>query len=136
MKRLSTLFLLALLILPVNAQQDIKKQLDNYFKGYRPFGQLVRSASRLQSFTVNDTTRTIEVCADSHFGEQLFTPKSAEDIYEAVRKIVHPAYKHYDLVVKTGGWDIRQLVPTRLQKGYAWSAEPAPLCLGQPRALL
>ena len=116
MKRLSTLFLLALLILPVNAQQDIKKQLDNYFKGYRPFGQLVRSASRLQSFTVNDTTRTIEVCADSHFGEQLFTPKSAEDVYDAVRKIVHPAYKHYDLVVKTGGWDIRQLVPTRLQK--------------------
>ena len=99
MKRICLITLAALLILPANAQQDIKKSLDNYFRAYRPYGQLVRSASRLQSFTVNDTTKTVEVCADSHFGEQLFTPKSAEDIYDAVKKIVSPAYKHYKLVV-------------------------------------
>ena len=115
MKRICLLTLAALLILPVNAQ-DIKKLLDNYFRSYRPYGQFVRTASRLQSINVNDTTKTIEVCADSHFGEQLFTPKSAEDIYDAVKKIISPAYKHYRLVVKTGGWDIRQLVPTRLLK--------------------
>jgi len=116
--RLSAIILSALLILPVSAQQDIKKSLDNYFKTYRPYGQLIRSASRLQSITVNDTTKVIEVCADSHFGEQLFTPKSAENIYDAVRQLISPQYKHYDLVVKTGGWDIRQLIPTRLQKNH------------------
>ena len=117
MKRLFNHILSALLILSVPAQsQDMKKQLDNYFKSYRAYGQLIRSASKLQSITVNDTLKTIEVCADSHFGEQLFTPKSAEDIYTAVGKLIAPPYKHYRLIVKTGGWDIRQLVPTRLQK--------------------
>ena len=87
MKRLCHLILSALLILPVHAQQqDMKKQLDNYFKSYRPFGQLTRTASRLQSVKVNDTLRTIEICADSHFGEQVFTPQSAETIYENVQK--------------------------------------------------
>ena len=117
MKRLFNLILSALLILSVHAQpQDMKKQLDSYFRNYRAFGQLIRTASKLQSVTVNDTTKTIVVCADSHFGEQVFTPKSAEEIYEAVRHIISPTYKHHRLVVKTGGWDIRQLVPTRLQK--------------------
>ena len=86
MKRICLLTLVALLILPVYAQQDIKKSLDNYFRAYRPYGQLVRTASRLQSISVNDTTKTIEVCADSHFGEQLFTPKSADDIYDAIKR--------------------------------------------------
>lgn len=117
MKRLFNLILSALLILSVHAQpQDMKKQLDNYFRSYRAFGQLIRTSSKLQSVTVNDTTKTIEVCADSHFGEQVFTPKSAEEIYDAVRHIIAPSYKHHRLIVKTGGWDIRQLVPTRLQK--------------------
>ena len=117
MKRLFNHILSALLILSVPAQsQDMKKLLDNYFKSYRPYGQHIRTASKLQSVTVNDTLKTIEVCADSHFGEQLFTPKSAEDIYEAVGKLIAPPYKHHKLIVKTGGWDIRQLVPTRLQK--------------------
>ena len=94
----------------------MKKQLDNYFKSYRPFGQLTRTASRLQSVKVNDTLRTIEICADSHFGEQVFTPQSAETIYENVQKLIPTAYKKYELTIKTGGWDIRQLVPNRLRK--------------------
>ena len=85
-------------------------------KSYRAYGQHIRTASKLQSVIVNDTLKTIEVNADSHFGEQLFTPKSAEDIYAAVGKMIAPPYKNYQLIVKTGGWDIRQLVPTRLQK--------------------
>ena len=88
MKRIINLILSAFLILSVCAQpQDMKKQLDNYFRNYRAFGQLIRTSSKLQDIKVNDTLRTIEVIADSHFGEQVFTPKSAEDIYEAVGKI-------------------------------------------------
>ena len=91
MKRLFNHILSALLILSVPAQsQDMKKLLDNYFKSYRPYGQHIRTASKLQSVIVNDTLKTIEVNADSHFGEQLFTPKSAEDIYEAVGKLIAP----------------------------------------------
>ena len=117
MNRLFNHILSAFLILSVPAQsQDMKKQLDNYFKSYRAYGQHIRTASKLQSVIVNDTLKTIEVNADSHFGEQLFTPKSAEDIYAAVGKMIAPPYKNYQLIVKTGGWDIRQLVPTRLQK--------------------
>ena len=116
MKQLFYLILSALLILPAHAQQDFKKQLDNYFKSYRPYGQLIRTASRLQSVNINDTLRTIVICADSHFGEQVFTPQSAETIYENVQKLIPAAYKKYELIVKTGGWDIRQLVPNRLQK--------------------
>ena len=55
MKQLFYLILSALLILPAHAQQDFKKQLDNYFKSYRPYGQLIRTASRLQSVNINDT---------------------------------------------------------------------------------
>ena len=117
MKRILNLILSALLILPVLAQsQEMKKQLDSYFKNYRAYGQLIRTSSRLHDIIVNDTLRTIDIVADSHFGEQLFTPQSVETIYEEVGKLVSPAYKHHKLSIKTGGWDIRQLVPTRLQK--------------------
>ena len=117
MKRITNLILSAFLILPVCAQpQDMKKKLENYFKSYRAYGQLIRTTSHLQEIKIDDTQKTIEVCADSHFGEQLFTPQSAEDIYDAVKQLTTPTYKHYRLTVKTGGRDIRQLVPARLQK--------------------
>ncbi len=116
MKKHITIILSAFLILSVHAQQDLKKPLDNYFRNYKPYGQLVRTASRLQSVDVNDSLRVIEICADSHFGEQLFTPQSAEAIYEDVHKLIPSTYKKYQLSIKTGGWDIRQLIPTRLQK--------------------
>lgn len=119
MKRYLTLILAVLLTIPLQAQKDLKKQLDNYFRTYRPYGQLIRTTSRLSSLTVDDSKKTIEVCADSHFGEQVFTPKSAEAIYEAISKLLPSDYRHYQLTVKTGGWDIRQLVPYRLSKEQA-----------------
>ncbi len=116
MNRLFTLILTALLAIPATAQQNFKKQLDNYFKNFRPYGQYTRATYKLQSVDANDTLNTITVSADSKFGEQLFTPKSAENIYEAVRRLLPAKYRNYRLQVKTGGWDIRQLVPDRLRK--------------------
>ena len=75
MKRITTIILAALTAITVSAQQDIKKQLDNYFKGYRATGQRVRSNAHLQSLEVNDSLRTIEVCADTHLGENCITPE-------------------------------------------------------------
>ena len=69
MKRITNLILSAFLILPVCAQpQDMKKKLENYFKSYRAYGQLIRTTSHLQEIRIDDTQKTIEVCADSHFG--------------------------------------------------------------------
>ena len=82
MKKLTTLILTALLLMPASAQKtasaqkDTKDKLDNYFKNYRPVGQRIRSNAKLKSFDQNDSLRTIEVIADSHFGEQTFTPNS------------------------------------------------------------
>ena len=55
MKRITTIILAALTAISVSAQQDIIKQLDNYFKGYRTTGQRIRSNAHLQSLEINDS---------------------------------------------------------------------------------
>ncbi|MCH5308348.1 MAG: xanthan lyase [Prevotella sp.] len=101
---------------PADPQREIKNRLDRYFNGYRPAGQRIRTASRLQNLEINDTLQTITVCADTHFGEQLFTPQSAEDIYQSVLNLLPDTCRECQLTVKTGGWDIRDLVPIRLRQ--------------------
>ena len=115
MKRITTLILAALTAISGFAQQDIRNKLDTYFKSYRPSGQRVRSATRLQSLEINDSLRTIEVCADTHLGEICFTPESVESIYNNVQGMMPDSCQDYQLTIKTGGWDLRQLVPTRFQ---------------------
>ena len=97
-------------------QKELKDRLNRYFVNYRPEGQLVRSPSRLKSIDINDSLKTIEVCADTHFGEQVFTPLSTDRIYHAVAELLPDTCRGYFLTVKTGGWDIRQLVPNRLNE--------------------
>ena len=121
MKRLYTLVLTGALALTAFAQQDLKNKLDNYFRAYRPTGQLVRSAARLKSIAINDTLRTIQIDADNHLGEQTFTPASAEKIYEDIHQRLPYSCRDYQLTVRTGGWDIRDLVPTR----YRQQADPS-----------
>ena len=114
MKRITTFILAALTAISVSAQQDIKNKLENYFKGYRPTGQRIRSSAHLQSLEINDSLRTIEVCADTHLGEICFTPEAVEHIYNNVQGLMPDSCQDYQLSVKTGGWELRQLVPTRL----------------------
>lgn len=120
MKRLTTLLLTALLLMPASAQKtasaqkDIKDKLDNYFKNYRPVGQRIRSNTRLKSLEQNDSLRTIEVIADTHFSEQTFTPNSVEGIYEDVKALMPDSCQDYQLTIKSGGRDLRLLIPNRL----------------------
>ena len=114
MKRITTFILAALTTISVSAQQDIKNKLENYFKGYRPTGQRIRSSAHLQSLEINDSLRTIEVCADTHLGEICFTPEAVEHIYNNVQGLMPDSCQDYQLSVKTGGWELRQLIPTRL----------------------
>ena len=114
MKRITTFILAALTAISVSAQQDIIKQLDNYFKGYRTTGQRIRSNAHLQSLEINDSLRTIEVCADSHLGEACFTPEAVDHIYNNVLGLMPDSCQDYQLSIKTGGWELRQLVPPRL----------------------
>ena len=115
MKKITTLILTALMAMPGFAQKDIQNKLDTYFRSYRPIGQRVRSAAHLQSLEINDSLRTIEVCADTHLGEICFTPEAVESIYNNVQGLMPDSCQDYQLSVKTGGWELRQLVPTRLQ---------------------
>ena len=115
MKRITTLVLTALLLLPASAQKDpLKNKLDDYFKNYRPLGQRIRSNAHLKSFEQNDSLLTILVTADNHFGEQTFTPQSVADIYKDVKALLPDSCRNYELTIKSGGWDLRQLIPNRL----------------------
>lgn len=97
-------------------QKELKDKLNRYFINYKSPGQLLRSPSHLNSLTINDTLHTIEVCADTHFGEQVFTPQSADNIYKELQELLPDTCRNYDLSIKTGGWDIRQLIPNRLRQ--------------------
>ena len=123
MKRIITLVLTALLTMPAMAQkdlikkqQDLKNRLDNYLKGYRPTtGQRIRSAAHLKDLVINDSLRTIEVTADTHLGEQVFTPQAVDDIYRNLRELMPDTLSDYQMTVTTGGWDLYQLIPNRLR---------------------
>ena len=106
---------------PSDPKQELKDKLNRFIANYRPQedGQRVRSGSKLSSLIINDTLKTVDVIANSHFGEQVFTPQAVSTIYEAVRKLLPDTLSKYQLSVKTGGWDLWQLVPVRLMPGNA-----------------
>lgn len=100
---------------PPDPQKELKDKLNRYLTGYTVSLQKLRNRSKLQKLNINDTTKTITVDADSHFGEQVFTPQSVERIYDAIRQLLPDTCQSYELRVRTGGWDLKQLVPYRLQ---------------------
>ncbi|MBR0165861.1 MAG: N-acetylmuramoyl-L-alanine amidase [Prevotella sp.] len=113
MKRITTLALSAALLLSANAQKDLNNKLDEYFKNYRPIGQRIRSSAHLKSLEINDSLQHIEVTADTHLGEQTFTPQVVENIYHDIQAMMPDSCQNYQLSIKTGGWDLRQLIPNR-----------------------
>ncbi len=115
MKTITTLILTTLLLVPANAQKDLRSKLDNYFNSYRAAGQRIRSNAHLKDIMQNDSLRTIEVTADNHFGEQTFTPQTVASVYSEVRALLPDSCQDYELTIKSGGWDLRQLVPNRLR---------------------
>ena len=96
-------------------QKVLKDKLNRYLASYSKPGQVIRSSARLQALDINDSLRTIVVEPDSHFGEQTFTPQSVDNIYRDVMELMPDTCQQYRLTVKTGGWDIRQLIPNRLR---------------------
>ena len=98
-------------------QKELKDKLNNYFTSYRPAsGQIIRSSAHLQQLTIDDSLKTIEVAADSHFGEQTFTPASTTTIYNDILELLPDTCRQYQLKITTGGWEIRQLIPNRLRQ--------------------
>lgn len=114
MKRITTLVLMALLLMPASAQKDLKNKLEDYFRSYRPVGQRIRSNAHLKEFVQNDSLRTIDVIADAHFGEQTLTPQAVKTIYADIQAILPDSCQDYRLTIKSGGWELRQLIPNRL----------------------
>ena len=100
----------------LDPQKELKDKINRYLSSYRSDGQRVRSASRLQTLLINDSLSTIEVIADNHFGERVFTPQSVEQIYSSIGSLLPDSCRSYGLTVKTGGRDIRDLVSNRLRR--------------------
>ena len=99
---------------PADPQKELKDKINRYFVGYRKSGQLLRSAAHLKELNINDSLQQVEIVADTHFGEQTFTPISTDQIYHDLNDLLPDTLKAYHMSVKTGGWDIRQLIPNRL----------------------
>ena len=97
-------------------QKELKDKLNQYFISYRPSGQLVRSSAHLKSLTIDDSLKIIEVAADSHFGEQSFTPATTANIYNDILELLPDTCRQYKLKITTGGWEIGQLVANRLRQ--------------------
>ena len=110
-----TLVLSLILSMSAAAQQALKNKLDNYLRGYRPSFQHVRSAAHLSDLVINDSLRTIDIIADNHLGEQLMTPQVVDEIYNDLRALLPDSTRDYQLSVKTGGYDLYQLIPNRLR---------------------
>ncbi|WP_033147927.1 xanthan lyase [Prevotella sp. P6B1] len=100
---------------PPDPYKTLKEKIDRYFVSFKPDEQRIRATFHLKTLVVNDTTRTIEVCANNNLGEQLFTSSMAEAIYQGVHKLLPDSCQDYQLTIKTNGWDLRQLVPNRLR---------------------
>ena len=99
---------------PVSPQKELEGRLNQYFVNYKKPGQLLRSPAHLKSLNINDSLQIVEICADTHFGEQVFTPILTDKIYDDISAILPDSLKTYKTIVKTGGWEIEQLIPNRL----------------------
>ena len=116
MKRLFSTLLAGVAILYVSAQTPLKAPLENYFINYRASGQIIRAKAHLDSIRINDSLKTVNVYANTAFGEQMFTKSSTDQIYEDVRNLLPDTLQDYRLSVSTGGWLIEQLIPNRLRE--------------------
>ena len=115
-KRLVAIVWAGLTALLSLAQKSQNNALENYFANYQAGGQLIRSKSHLDSLRVNDSLKTVTVYANTAFGEQMFTWPTTDKIRQDLRKLLPDSLQGYQLVVKTGGWCIEDLIPNRLSE--------------------
>ena len=95
--------------------KTLKEKIDRYFANFKSDEQRIRSTYHLKKLVVNDTLRTVDIIADTHLGEQLFTNETAETIYQEIFFLLPDSIQDYEITIKSGGWDLRQLVPNRLR---------------------
>ena len=71
---------------PPDPYKTLKDKIDRYFVNYKSDEQRIRSGFHLKTLVVNDSLRTIDISANTNFGEQLFTDEMAETIYQDVQQ--------------------------------------------------
>lgn len=96
--------------------KTLKEKIDRYFVNFKSDEQRIRATFHLKSLVVNDTTRTIDINADTHLGEQLITDDIAETIYQEIEYLLPDTLQEYQMTIKSNGWDLKQLVPNRLRE--------------------
>ena len=100
---------------PPDPYKTLKDKIDRYFVNFKSDEQRIRSTFHLESLMVDDSLRRVDISANSNLGEQLFDDELAETIYQEIGFLLPDSLQDYDLSIKTGGWDLRQLVPNRLR---------------------
>ena len=88
---------------PIDPQKELKDKLNRYFISYSVSSQKLRNRSKLTTLSISDSLRTIDISADTHFGEQVFTPETVSEIYDAVRALLPDSIIGYQMSIKTGG---------------------------------
>ncbi|MCR4582549.1 MAG: fibronectin type III domain-containing protein [Prevotella sp.] len=101
--------------LPLSAQGELNRRLDEYLSQSTSAGQLLRIKGHLSKLHIDDSLRTVTVEATTHYGERIFTPASVEKTYHDIHVLLPDTLQDYKLSVTTGGWPIEQLIPTHLQ---------------------
>ena len=95
--------------------KNLKTQLENYFKNYKPEGTIILRA-RLSDLQTDDEKDSLLITANDVFSEQTFTPKLVERIYKEIREVLPPPYQDYRLKVSTHGYELNELIPNRLKR--------------------
>ena len=89
-------------------------RLTEYFANYKPSGQEFDQATRILSYKLNNSAKTLVITVDGGFAAQEFTEKSTRTIYKKVKKALTKTYGKYKTTVMTNGMAIEDLVPDRL----------------------
>ena len=116
MKKIYIIFFFLCLFLCTAEAQNTEKKLRNWAKEYTRTDCEMKP-STLTSYTVDNKNETVWIMFGGGFSEQYFMPEDVENIYNQVRELLPEKQREYDIVVKTDGHPIEDLVPNFFRKG-------------------
>ncbi len=97
-------------------QRGIKSGVPEKFNKY----------SKIDTIVIQRDTREIDISFNKTFGTIPFRPENTEAIYIGLKQTLGRKYRHYDLIVRTDGTPIQELIPNFF-RGSKRSYDPARL---------
>ncbi len=112
-KKIISAFLLTLLYTGLQAQEldkNIKDRLVDFFKNYSNSTVNIGKC-KLDSFTVNHSTRELNIYVDKRFAFQPFREENVQGIYRSIKQILPGPANYYATTIYTNGRTIDELIP-------------------------